>query len=422
MKKPFLALFLLLLLLFHPCSAELLSLEEMTATLQGQVRFTIPGMPLEEYQEAATTSPDWITILVASEPGELNVDLSKKYTWSRCEELLRNMAAHDNVHLDVIGQSVEGRRIYSVRVGRGERSILLVAGVQAKEIAGTMYVLKQLSTLINLYSRQDARVTAMLDEFSIIAVPCINPDGRALLEDGENIDWRANASGVDLSMNFPCANAGQEDLSASSMFHSTDPASADYPGPYLGSEPETKALIGWLEEHIAEACALIQYEQYGRYVHSIGDYLSEDCQQVSDLFAQDVARTLSREDALYSFVEREEELRGWSGGTVVDFAAELAEGLTFSSKYGRLGLNEGEGAKPLSFFGDIDECAGAYLPRTQTPIACISIDISTKGGIGYHANACRNQEKEYENCGYNEFLIYVMEYFAWWSVAKTPEM
>lgn len=112
---------------------------------------------------------------------------------------------------------------------------------------------------------------------------------------------------------------------------------------------------------------------------------------------------------MYSFLENEGELRGWSGGDITDFAAELSEGLAFSERYGRLGLDLGSGPLPLCFFGDLDEHMGSYTPRSA-PLACVTIDISTKGGTGYYDNARRNHAKEYDNCGYGDLLPHVMEY------------
>ncbi len=393
--------------------AELLTIDEMTDTAQDLAEFTIAGMPAQEYIDAATMAENWTAIVSAHEPQELDVDLLRAYTWEELEMLMKAMSSHDGVSVDVIGTSARGRRMYSVRVGTGERLILLTGGVHAKETAGTMYILKQLCGLINALSEGDERTTQLLSQFSIVAVPCVNPDGRAVLEEEEGIDWRANDAGVDLGLNFPCANAGQAGADSSTTYHATEPGPSDYAGKYLGSEAETKVLIGWLEEYIADACAFIDYEQYGRYLRGAGEYLSADCQQVSDLLCQNIAEYLTREDANYSFLEREEELRGWSGGSIADFAAELAEGLVFSSKYGRLGLNEGEGAKPLCFFGDLDECAGSYAPRTLTPLACVTIDISTRGGTGYYENARRNHQKEYDNCGYDGLLTFIMEYLEW---------
>ena len=112
---------------------------------------------------------------------------------------------------------------------------------------------------------------------------------------------------------------------------------------------------------------------------------------------------------MYNFIENVGEMRGWSGGSVADFAAELAEGLAFSEHYGRLGMDFGSGPLPLCFFEDIDDHLSSYTPRA-TPLACVTIDISTKGGTGYYENARRNHAKEYENCGYGELLLHVMEY------------
>lgn len=400
---------MLFCLAMHSASANLLTTAEMTEEAEGLAEFTIAGMPGDDYYDAIAQSRNWTTLLSAEDAQNLYIDLEEKYTWADLEDLFYKMSAHSVAHVEIIGQSANGRSIYSVRIGSGSRCILLTGGVHAKETAGTMYILKQLCSLLNSYAVGNAETMRLLEEFSIVAVPCANPDGRAIIELDEGIDWRANDAGIDLGMNFPCANAGQFSPNASQSFHSTEPGASDYPGAYLGSEPETRALIGWLEEYIDSAAVFIDYEQYGRYTHGGGVYLSSQAQQASDDLAQNLAEFLSREDAMYNFLESAEEMRGWSGGSIVDFAAELGEGLAFSERYGRLGLDMGSGPMPLCFFDDIDLHRESYTPRSL-PLACVSIDISTKGGTGYYENARRNHAKEYENCGYADLLTHVMEY------------
>lgn len=402
---------LIIVCLLPMCAqANLLSIEEMNEAALGLAKFTIDGMPTQAYYDAAAMSGGWITILSAQQPQEIWIDLTRKYSYADLESVFTAMSSHSIASVEVIGQSTQGRRIYSVSIGTGEQAILLTGGVHAKETAGTMYILKQLCSLLNDYADGDETTVELLSRFRIIAVPCVNPDGRAIVEEEEGIDWRANDPGVDLGMNFPSSNAGQYGEGASSSFHSTEPGPSDYPGVALGSETETRALIGWLEEYIDQAVVFIDYEQYGRYLHGGAEYLSEACQQASDSLAMALAEYLTTENATYDFLEREEELRGWSGGSIADFAAELAEGLSFSERFGRLGMDTGNGSMPLCFYEDIDSHIDCYVPRTQTPLACVTIDISTKGGTGYYENARRNHDKEYENCGYAGLLTFVMEY------------
>ncbi|MDO4739716.1 MAG: M14 family zinc carboxypeptidase [Eubacteriales bacterium] len=417
--KRALTILLLLCMLAQGALAAPLSLEKMTQAASGLAEFTIEGMPGEEYYEAVASPRDWISLINAEEYKNLYVDLELKYSWQELEELFYDISAHPIANVDIIGQSARGRNIYSVRVGRGSSCILLTGGVRAKETAGTMYILKQLCGLLSAYSTGNEEVMELLEAFTVVAVPCVNPDGRAVLELDEGIDWYSNDGGVDLDMNFPCANAGQLSPDASQAYHSNEPGSSDYPGAYLGSEPETKALIGWIEAYIDSAVVFIDYEQYGRYTHGGGAYLSERAQKASDDLAVNLAEFLSREDALYNFLENVGELRGWSGGSIEDFAAELGEGLAFSERYGRLGLDMSSGPLPLCFFRDIDEHLSAYTPRS-VPLACVSIDISTRGGMGYYENARRNHAKEYDNCGYDELLVHVMDYAAEYLLPARP--
>lgn len=408
MKK---MLILLLVLCMLPAKGlvEAPSAEDPAKAAENIAEFTIAGMPSEDYFNAVSSVSDWISVVSTIPPRALNIDLEQKYNWTDLEEIICAMGRHSIALVEVIGESAEGRRIYSVRVGEGSRYILLTGGVHARETAGTMYIMKQLCTLLNDYAKRDERVMYLLHEFTIIAVPCVNPDGRVILDENENLDWYANAMGVDLDMNFPCSNAGQLALDKVQTSHSEEPASINYPGKSLGSEAETRALISWLEEYINQAVVFIDYAQYGRSFYPSGTYLSRTSSETGNALAQDLAEYISSEGAQYTCALRNDELRGWSGGSILDFAAELGDGLSFSEFYGRLGLDMGHGPMPLCFYEDIDLQAESYVPRS-VPLACLRMEISTKGGLGYYDNARHNQAKEYENCGYDGMLYHIMEY------------
>jgi len=117
----------------------------------------------------------------------------------------------------VIGRSVRGRKIVATRVGDpdGERVALAVGVTHGDERAG-LEVLDQIST-------------ADLDGVQLWVVPSINPDGQRARE-------RRNARGVDLNRNFPFRWRG-----------GVPPSSGYYPGRAPASEPETKAVMGFIE-------------------------------------------------------------------------------------------------------------------------------------------------------------------------------
>jgi protein MpaA len=136
----------------------------------------------------------------------------------------------------VIGTSVKGRPISAERFGSGPRRVLIVGGVHGDEYG------IDVATALAGQLRADPDLVPAGVEIHIIE--CLNPDGRA---DG----IRGNANKVDLNLNMPAAN-WKHDLSpeTSAHKHGLDGGS----GP--GSEPESKALIAYLEKRFALVISL----------------------------------------------------------------------------------------------------------------------------------------------------------------------
>jgi protein MpaA len=114
------------------------------------------------------------------------------------------------VERSVIGRSVQGRPLVSVRTGspRPTTRILVVGDIHGNERAGRRIA----SLLVALGAPQGAE---------LLVVPTINPDGVAART-------RGNAHGVDLNRNFP--------------FDWRPLSGAEYAGPRPLSEPETRAI------------------------------------------------------------------------------------------------------------------------------------------------------------------------------------
>jgi protein MpaA len=114
----------------------------------------------------------------------------------------------------VLGHSVEGRQIRATRVGEegAPVNVLVVGNVHGNETAGE-------AIIAELRKRRVAGVTLWL-------VRTGNPDGRAK-------DTRQNARGVDLNRNFPWR-------------WRTASRGTYYPGSRAASEPETRALMGFV--------------------------------------------------------------------------------------------------------------------------------------------------------------------------------
>jgi protein MpaA len=119
---------------------------------------------------------------------------------------------------EVIGRSVRGKAIVATRYGdaTSNRVALVVGVIHGDEPAGLRIV------------RSLRRIAAGVEGAQLWVIWTVNPDG-------VRADTRKNAAGVDLNRNFPYR--WRDDVPHSSGY---------YPGPKPASEPETRAVMGFV--------------------------------------------------------------------------------------------------------------------------------------------------------------------------------
>lgn len=126
-----------------------------------------------------------------------------------------------------IGRSVRGRNIVAQRFGTGTRRVLIVGGVHGDEYGADVA-----AAFEETLRRHPESVPTNTE---IHVIECLNPDGRA-------VHLRGNAHEVDLNLNMPAAN-WKRTLSRQTTARKRGLNGGTAPG----SEPESKALIAYLE-------------------------------------------------------------------------------------------------------------------------------------------------------------------------------
>lgn len=232
------------------------------------------------------------------------VDMSRaSYTYDAMEEDLAQLAAAYPSHFSYrsIGKSREGREIYAAVLGNPDapKRVLVAAGIHARESLSSLAAMKQVEYYLRAYEKgsyEGYAFSELFERCAVELVPMINPDGVLLTTGGlqslrtdagkeqvvricrewgktDNVDafiaqnWKANARGVDLNRNYPIANWGELSTGVIAPFFK------NYKGPQAGSEPETQAMMAWVNE-AQGACCLISY-------HTAGHVLYWDCGQTS---------------------------------------------------------------------------------------------------------------------------------------------
>lgn len=141
-----------------------------------------------------------------------------------------------------IGYSVSGRPIEVYTFGDGPRERMIVAGIHGGYEWNTIALADELMKYIN------ENPDVIPNDVTLYVLRNLNPDGDAR---AHGIDGRVNDHGVDLNRNFPTNWAADWDRDGCWNYGPTTGGS----GP--GSEPETKAVMGFLQTHNIEA--LISY-------------------------------------------------------------------------------------------------------------------------------------------------------------------
>jgi hypothetical protein len=106
-------------------------------------------------------------------------------------ELIQQLRQHPFFYVEKAGESVEGRPIWAVKVGKGERNILIWSQMHGDEPTATGAIFDILNFLSSTDELNDFR-NLILDNLSLWFIPMLNPDGAE-----RNI--RENALGIDLN-------------------------------------------------------------------------------------------------------------------------------------------------------------------------------------------------------------------------------
>lgn len=311
------------------------------------------GMKAKEYLKTVSQETE-VLAKDTDEYSPINYDFEKLLKYSEVEDIVKKLNKSEAIKVEIIGKSVDKRSIYSIEAGYGDNIILFDANIHAAEVAGTMFILKYLTDLVNKYEIKDNTTTELFKNVKIIVIPSINPDGyEACLFGVDSIKnkdlyiyknradiifktYKGNANGIDINRNFPSQHGGlyykkynlSETVSSKPSLGYFD----YYPGKRLGSEPETRAVMYWLNKYIEKSYAYIAIHSAGRVIYSGKPNLSDSLNNQSLKMAETIANI---NDYVAYGIEAEEVGYG-NDGTATDYATELVSGLTYSQETGRL--------------------------------------------------------------------------------------
>lgn len=182
-----------------------------------------------------------------------------------------------------IGQSVEGKPIYHVKISDHpttddkDPEVLYTAVHHAREPGGLSQLLFYMWYLLENYEK-DPVVKSIIDNTQLYFVPCVNPDGYVFNQttnpNGGGM-WRKNRKknatnnyGVDLNRNYGYKwgydNSGSSPTTNNETYRGT--------GPF--SEPETQAIKSFCEQHKFQLA--LNYHTYGNLLIYPWGYSSQE--------------------------------------------------------------------------------------------------------------------------------------------------
>jgi carboxypeptidase T len=167
------------------------------------------------------------------------------------EILVKNFNARfpDLTKLISIGKSLEGRDIWAIKISdnanvneNSEPAVLFNSMHHAREIMTPEVSIDIIEYLLTNYN-SDPKVTSWVNETEIWVIPMFNVDGNNKMWN-DDAWWRKNVRGgygVDLNRNYPAGWGSCNGSSGSKR-------SQTYRGPNPASEPETQAMMGFIQK------------------------------------------------------------------------------------------------------------------------------------------------------------------------------
>jgi len=151
-------------------------------------------------------------------------------------------------------RSIEGRALYTVKVSsspgsnNGRPEVLISGAIHAYEPIGPSLCMSDMIYLCERYA-SDPEIRWLIDNRQVYFIPVMNPDGYVYNETYPSRMWRKNrrnnggSFGVDLNRNYPY-KWGYDNVGSSPT-----PSAWNYRGTAPASEPETKAVVDFVNGH-----------------------------------------------------------------------------------------------------------------------------------------------------------------------------
>ncbi len=182
-----------------------------------------------------------------------------------------------------IGKSIEGRNIEMFKIGEGGRRVAIFGTHHALESVTTNVLYAFIYILNKGLGAQfyGMDISTVLTHSTYYIVPCVNPDGVELCNNGPSCEylkerqykmsggnfdsWQANARGVDLNHNYDYRFCEYKSVEGD---RGIGAGPSLYSGEYPESEPESRAVASFIRALFPQA--VISLHSQGEEIYAFG--------------------------------------------------------------------------------------------------------------------------------------------------------
>lgn len=231
-------------------------------------------------------------------------------------------ARYESLEITMLGQSILGRKIPVLRLGRGSKKVLYIGAHHGMEWVTCTVLLRFVNEYCELL-RSRGKVNGLsveaLDESrSIYVIPMLNPDGveyalhgieednplyeRAFSMNGQSMDfshWQANARGVDLNHNYNAGFAEYKRLEAENGIFGGAPTR--FSGEAPESEPEVGYLCNFVRFYDDFSMALTLHTQGEEIYYTSGGEVPPKGERIGERLASLCGYSLSKPEGMAAY-------------------------------------------------------------------------------------------------------------------------
>ena len=238
------------------------------------------------------------------------VPTNVNYTYNLLRKnLIELNSKHPFLNIQIVGNSVLGKNLYVVKLGKGPNKVFYSGGIHANEWITSTLLMKFIEDYATAYiqdiSLYGYNIRNLFNSSSIYIMPMVNPDAINLvtgslptnsfayeraLSIANNFPsipfpsgWKANINGVDLNLQFPAGWEQAKEIKYSQGFNR--PAPRDFVGYGPLTEPESLAIYNFTLMH--DFRLVIAYHTQGKEIYwQFQNFNPPNSLEIGEKFAQ----------------------------------------------------------------------------------------------------------------------------------------